>query len=130
MNILRRIIPIFLISALIVAVVIGFLWLRNSKFRIIEPLKVIPENTVFYFQTNDFTQLGTTIRHHNNIWAGFLNYPVIQSVSDHLDIIDSLSRNDIEFRKLIKGDLLISLNRLQEDYDLLFILSSPGKYCH
>jgi hypothetical protein len=126
MNILRRIIPIFLISALIVAVVFGFLWLRNSKFRIIEPLKVIPENTVFYFQTNDFTQLGTTIRHHNNIWAGFLNYPVIQSVSDHLDIIDSLSRNDIEFRKLIKGDLLISLNRLQEDYDLLFILSSPG----
>jgi antitoxin component YwqK of YwqJK toxin-antitoxin module len=126
MNILRKIIPIFFISALIVAVVFGFLWLRTSKFHIIKPGQVIPENTVLYLQTDDFTQLGSTIRHHNNIWAGFLNYPLIQSISKHIDIIDSLSRKDIEFMNLIKGDLFISLNRFQEKYDLLFALSSPG----
>jgi len=125
MNLIRKILPILLTSILIVAIVYGFFWFKLRHSKSISHEQVIPANTVGFLSTNNFHQLSSTLRNHNSIWTNFLTYKKMESVNQHIEMIDSLSRIYPGVDALIKGRLIISLNRTANNFSLLFAVSSP-----
>ena len=127
MNGLRRFISVFVIALLLVGLVFGYMWFRTKSFSQTEPVKAIPENPVLFMETDDFPQLAANLKNHNDIWQEFRSYEIIEQLNRQILEFDSLARSFPEFGIMLETPALISLNRINRKYHLLFVVS-PGKF--
>ncbi len=125
MTLVRRIISYLLLALIIGGIIYGLIWLRAGSLKRYDPGKAVPPGTVMFLETRDFHQLASRVRNHNNIWNEFRVCKEINRLDRQFGVIDSLARKNPDFRELLTGDMIISLNRTEEGYSTLFIITAP-----
>ncbi len=124
-SLLRRIISIVLIAGLITAIIFGLLWLRLNNAVKSDSHVAIPPGFVLCLETSDYTRLISGLQNHSNIWQEFLRYDMMTKLNSQIHEIDSLIRKFPDVGNLFTGEVLISVHRVEDDYDFLFVLNSP-----
>lgn len=127
-SLIRRIISIVLIAGLIVAIIFGFLWFRLNKHSRMDAHEAIPPEFAFCLEAPDYSRLSSALQNHSNIWKEFHAYSTVEQLDSLMHDMDSLYRNSEDVKRLIEGNVLVSVYPGDEKVDYLFVLNSPDRH--
>lgn len=125
MNVVRRILTIVLISGLVAAIVLGFLWFKLRFSSHIELRATVPEEFILCLETTNYDRLSSGLLNHSLLWKEFLNYNYVGTLDDHLHQIDSLKRAHPNLDHLFQNNVIMALYPAGDSLTTLFALDSP-----
>ncbi len=129
MNIIRRIILILSISAILIAAVYGFFWLKTQNFSYMDPRNSIPGSFLICVKTNDLINLDESFRKKSEIWKEFKHlkeYNDFERLDKYLEDFDSLRTNNEGFSALFEKDAFISFHKKSEKFEFLASFDCKG----
>ncbi|MCF8378518.1 MAG: hypothetical protein K9H49_03010 [Bacteroidales bacterium] len=129
MNSIRRIILILSISLILVAAVLGILWLRTESFTDNNPGDFIPESFILCLKTDNLLKIEESITERNEIWKEFkLNekYTNFHKFDKFLIDFDSLRNMNKELEVLFTNDAFISVHKISDRYEFLASFGCHG----
>ncbi len=110
MNIVRKALPVIIVSVLLVGVVYGFIYLRTRTLEKADPLDFIPEDFALLIKANSITRAADLLRNENRIWKVLSAYPGIQKINRTFLHLDSLISVDESIRNYLENPSYISFH--------------------
>lgn len=121
MNLVRKALPVIIVSVLLVGVVYGFLYIRIRTLDKADPLDFIPDNFALLVKTNSITRAADHLRLENRIWQDLAAYPGIQKINQTFQHLDSLLSADESIRSYLENPSYLSFHPEPEGMAFLFL---------
>ncbi|MEO6884427.1 MAG: DUF3352 domain-containing protein [Bacteroidia bacterium] len=115
------------VTAVIVAGIFGFFYLRKIKTPVSTAINAIPADAVFIIRSNSADIFWKKISQNNIIWQDFLSENIFSDINKNGFIIDSLIQNSPDIIGLLdENPFFISAHETQKNHlDFLFSYSLP-----
>lgn len=94
LTLIKRIFFLVFIALTAVAIVMGYLYLKNSKKPKVDALSILPDNCLVYLSTNNFTELNTKINSQSLILDKLKAQAGINTIVTTLQTLDSIITNN------------------------------------
>ena len=122
MNLFRRIISIFSIAVLVVAITYGLLWFRSQSNRSMNPESAIPPMFSVCVKINDFAVFERALRENSSGWSEILESGLFSRSDSFQNLIvelDSIRKGNSIISELFTGRVFFSMYEFEGNSEIL-----------
>lgn len=124
MNVFKRIVSIFSLAVLIIAVAYGLFWLRSRSLLKKNPETAIPPDFAICIKIGNVQDFEPVFRNATAAWSEVIESGIFKRTSEYyrlLDDLDSIRNNNVSVSEIFSGEVYLSLHFSDQKPEMLII---------